>query len=58
MVDMQGSKQLIPQLTEMVESGTYMVPLPVRVVGHGLENLPDLLDIVKSASGEKIVVTT
>ena len=55
--DMQGGKQLIPSLTKLVEEGKYRVPLPVRVVGHGLEELPNVLDEVKTASGEKLVVT-
>ncbi|MCJ1389926.1 hypothetical protein MMC18_002783 [Xylographa bjoerkii] len=57
MVDMQGGKQLIPSLTKLVEEGTYRVPLPVRVVGHGLEELANVLDKVKTVSGEKMVVT-
>lgn len=55
--DMQGGKQLIPSLTRLVEEGKYRVPLPVRVVGHGLEELPHVLDEVKTVSGEKVVVT-
>ena len=57
MLNVQGWKQLIPSLTKLVEEGTYMVPLPVRVVGHGLEELPNVLDEVKNASGEKVIVT-
>ena len=57
MLDMQGGKQLISLLTGLVEEGVYRVPLPVTVVGHGLEALPDVLDKVKTASGEKVVVT-
>ena len=56
-VEMPGGKQLIPSLTKLVEEGTYRVPLPVRVVGHGLGELPDVLDEVKTASGEKVVLT-
>lgn len=56
-IDMQGGKQLIPSLTKLVEEGTYKVPLPVRVVGHGLEELPNVLDEIKTVSGEKLVVT-
>ncbi|RFU74915.1 quinone oxidoreductase [Trichoderma arundinaceum] len=55
--DMQGGKQLIPSLTRLVEEGTYQVPLPVRVIGHGLEELPNVLDEVKTVSGEKLLVT-
>ncbi|KAF2489841.1 putative quinone oxidoreductase [Lophium mytilinum] len=56
-VDLQGGMQLISSLTKLVEEGTYRVPLPVRVVGHGLEELPKVLDEVKTVSGEKVVVT-
>ncbi|KAA8644276.1 hypothetical protein EYZ11_002835 [Aspergillus tanneri] len=56
-VDQPGGKQLIPSITKLVEEGTYRVPLPVRVVGHGLEELPNVLDEVKTVSGEKVVVT-
>ena len=54
--DMQGGKQLISSLTKLVEEGLYKVPLPVRVVGHGLEELPKVLDKVKTVSGEKLIV--
>ena len=57
LMDMQGGKQLLPSLTELVENGIYRVPLPVRVIGHGLAELPDVLDEVKAISGEKVVVT-
>ena len=53
----QGGKGLIPSLTRLVEEGTYRPPLPVRVVGHGLEQLAGVLDEVKSVSGEKVVLT-
>ncbi|SPO04282.1 uncharacterized protein DNG_06965 [Cephalotrichum gorgonifer] len=57
MVGVQGGKQLIPSLINLVEEGRYRVPLPVRVVGHGLEALADVLDEVKTVSGEKVVLT-
>ncbi|KAJ7761098.1 putative quinone oxidoreductase [Mycena metata] len=57
MFDMKGGKEIIPSLTKLVEEGTYKVPLPVRVVGHGLEELPNVLDEVKTVSGEKVVLT-
>lgn len=57
MFDLQGGKELIPALTKLVEEGKYRLPLPVRVVGHGLEELSNVLDEVKSVSGEKVVVT-
>lgn len=57
MIGVQGGKQLIPSLTKLVEEGTYRVPLPIRVVGHGLEELPNVLDEMKTVSGEKIVLT-
>ena len=57
MFDIPGGKQLIPLLTKLVEDGTYKVPLPVKVVGHGLDELPNVLDEVKTASGEKVILT-
>ncbi|MCJ1306736.1 hypothetical protein MMC25_000379 [Agyrium rufum] len=57
MFGLQGGHQLIPSLAKLVEEGTYRVPLPVRVVGHGLEQLADVLDEVMTVSGEKVVVT-
>ncbi|KAJ7041978.1 putative alcohol dehydrogenase [Mycena alexandri] len=55
--EMKGGKEIIPSLARLVEEGVYKVPLPVRVVGHGLEELPDVLDAVKTVSGEKVVLT-
>ena len=55
--DVQGGKQIIPALTRLVEEGKYKVPLPVKVVGHGLEQVPMVMDKVKGVSGEKLVVT-
>lgn len=57
MLDMEGGKQLIWALTKLIENGTYKVPLPVRVVGHGLEELSQVMDEIKTVSGEKVVVT-
>ncbi|MCJ1319413.1 hypothetical protein MMC15_004749 [Xylographa vitiligo] len=55
-VGMRGGGELIPALTRLVEGGEYRVPLPVRVVGRGLEELPGVLDQVRGVSGEKVVV--
>ena len=57
MVGAPGGKQVMPSLTRLVEEGIYRLPVPVRVVGHGLENLPGVLDQVKTVSGEKLVLT-
>lgn len=56
MFDVPGGKQRISSLTTFVEEGTYRVALPIRVVGRGLEDLPDVLDEVKTVSGEKVIV--
>jgi NADPH:quinone reductase-like Zn-dependent oxidoreductase len=56
LVGLQGGKQIIPALTRLVEEGHYKTPLSVRVVGHGLEQVPKVMDKVDSASGEKLVV--
>jgi NADPH:quinone reductase-like Zn-dependent oxidoreductase len=55
--DVDGGKELLPSLTKLVEDGKYKVPLPVNVVGHGLEEVPKGLDAVQAASGQKVVVT-
>lgn len=57
LLDLQGGQHVIPSLTKLVGEGKYKVPLPVKVVGHGLEQLPDVMDQAFSASGEKLVVT-
>ena len=57
LLEVQGGKQIIPTLTKLVEERRYLVPLPVRVIGHGLEQVPELMDQVKTTSGEKLVVT-
>lgn len=57
MVSVPGGEELIPSLTKLVEEGVYKVPLSVRVVGRGLEELGRVLEQVKTASGEKLVVT-
>ena len=53
----QGGKAIIPALTKLVEAGTYKLPLSVKVVGHGLDHIADCLDLTKTVSGEKLVVT-
>lgn len=55
--DVEGGMQIIPALTKLVEEGKYKVPLPVNVVGHGLEEIPNVMDRLQTASGEKLIVT-
>jgi NADPH:quinone reductase-like Zn-dependent oxidoreductase len=55
-LDMTGGEKVIPALTELIECGRYRVPLPVKVVGHGLGQIPDVMDQVKNVSGAKLVV--
>ena len=55
--DVQGGKQIIPALTKLVEEGKYKPPVPVNVLGHGLERLAEVIDKLKNVSGEKLVVT-
>lgn len=52
-----GGDGIIPALTKLVEDGVYKLPLPVRVVSHGLEKLPSVLDEITKASCEKLVLT-
>lgn len=49
-------QQVMSSLTKMIESGEYKIPLPIRIVGKELEDIPEALDMVKSASGEKLVI--
>jgi NADPH:quinone reductase-like Zn-dependent oxidoreductase len=53
----EGGNHVIAEITRLIEEGIYKVPLPVMVVGHGLEAVNKAIDRVTSASGEKIVVT-
>ncbi|EED23115.1 alcohol dehydrogenase, putative [Talaromyces stipitatus ATCC 10500] len=57
LLGMPGQEQVIPALAQLVEEGKYKVPLSVKVVGHGLEQIPDVMDQVRSVSGEKLIVT-
>lgn len=43
MVGVLGGEKLIPSLTKHVEEGIYKAPLPVRVIGHGLDKLASVL---------------
>lgn len=54
--DMIGGEKIIPALTKLVEDGEYQVPLPVKVVGHGLEQISEVMDQVKNVSGAKLLV--
>ncbi|KAJ9616822.1 hypothetical protein H2200_000541 [Cladophialophora chaetospira] len=55
-VDMQGGKSILPALTGLVEQGKYKLPVSVKVAGHGLEQIPKVMDEVLNLSGEKLVV--
>jgi NADPH:quinone reductase-like Zn-dependent oxidoreductase len=55
--DVEGGMQIIPAITQLVEEGKYKVPLPVNVVGHGLDQIPDVMDKVRTVSGAKLIVT-
>lgn len=56
-LNMQGGKQVFPMLGKLVEDGVYKLPLPVRILGHGLDHVADVLDEVMTVSGEKLIVT-
>lgn len=56
LLEMQGGKLIFPALTELVEQGKYRLPVSVKVVGHGLEEIPMVMDEVLEVSGEKLVV--
>jgi NADPH:quinone reductase-like Zn-dependent oxidoreductase len=55
--ELEGGETVIPALTKLVEEGKYKLPLPVRVVGHGLDQVSAVTDQTKTVSGEKLVVT-
>lgn len=57
LLGMPGSEQVIPALTQLIEEGKYQVPLSVKVVGHGLQQIPDVMDQVRGVRGEKLIVT-
>ena len=56
LLKMQGGKSILPALTELVEQGKYKLSVSVKVVGHGLEEIPKVMDEVLKVSGEKLVV--
>lgn len=57
LLGMPGGEQVIPALTQLVEDGKYQVPAEVKVVGHGLEQVPKVMDQVRGVSGQKLIVT-
>lgn len=57
LVKLQDREAIVQALTRLVEEDKYKLPVPVRVVGHGLEQLPSVMDEVMSVSCEKLVVT-
>ena len=56
-VDQRNGARVFSSLYEVIEDGMYRVALPVKVVGDGLEQIPPGMELVKSASGQKLVVT-
>lgn len=53
----QGGMHIIPALTKLVEEGKYKVPLPINIVGHGLDKISAALDTLPTVSGQKLIVT-
>jgi NADPH:quinone reductase-like Zn-dependent oxidoreductase len=56
LAELEGGKLVIPALTQLVEDGKYKVPLPVKIVGNGLGQVPEAMDLLKTVSGEKLIV--
>lgn len=54
---LEGGDMVIRSISELVESGVYKVPLPVKIVGKGLKEVPEAMDLVKTVSGAKLIVT-
>lgn len=53
----QGHENVMRALQDLLREDIYKLPLPVRVVGDGLEGLKQGLDIMRGGvSGEKLVV--
>lgn len=57
LLGMPGGEQVIPSLTQLIEEGRYKLPAEVKVVGHGLEQIPEVMDQVRGVSGQKLIVT-
>lgn len=56
LLKIEGGEQVLPALTNLIESGKYQVPLPVRIVGNSLKEIADVMDQVKTVSGTKLIV--
>ncbi|KAK3369342.1 chaperonin 10-like protein [Lasiosphaeria ovina] len=53
-----GAADPMPALQRLLEQGAYKLPLPISVVGHGLDGLQRGLELMRrGVSGEKLVVT-
>lgn len=57
LTEMPDKELVFPTLTELVDQGKYRVPLTVKVVGHGLDQIQGVMDQVKNVSGTKLIVT-
>lgn len=54
---LSGNANIVPTLETLLREGRYKLPLPVRVVGKGLEGLERGLELMRQGvSGEKLVV--
>lgn len=56
LLEMPGGDSVLPALTGLVEEGRYKIPVGVKGIGRGLERIPDVMDEVMKASGEKLVL--
>ncbi|PVH98862.1 putative alcohol dehydrogenase [Periconia macrospinosa] len=55
--EMKGGKSIFPMLTKLVEEGKYKVPLKADIRGHGLEDIPKVIEDLPKVSAAKIIVT-
>jgi NADPH:quinone reductase-like Zn-dependent oxidoreductase len=54
---LQGGKNIMLALENLLEEGKYKLPLPVKVVGQGFNVIMEGLDLMrKGVSGEKLIV--
>lgn len=52
-----GHENVMKALQKLLENGAYKLPLPLRIVGQGLDGLKQGLDIARGGvSGEKLIV--
>jgi len=57
LIGSQGEENVIPALTTLVEQAKYKPPVPTKVIGKKLGDIPDVMDQLKTDTGVKLLVT-